>query len=205
MPDSIEIDLSEYFHPTKNIVTSNYGPRGRRFHHGIDLRVKVGDDIHAAFDGKIRVTGLDPRGYGKYVVIRHDNGLETLYGHLSTFKVVPNQVVKAGDVIGLGGNTGRSTGPHLHFELRLLGVALNPSQLIDFKNYVPYKDTYLVCKKTSFKELIAFQRVRYHIVRPGDTLSGIAKRYGVSVNRLCQLNRIGRNSIIRPKQRIRYT
>ena len=205
LPDSVLVDLSEYHHPTKNSVTSVFGPRGRRFHYGIDLRVAIGDDIYSAFNGKVRVTGLDPRGYGRYVVVRHDNGLETLYGHLSQIKVVPNQKVKAGDVIGLGGNTGRSTGPHLHFEFRYLGNAINPSKIIDFENYVPYNDTYLICKKSTFKDVLAYKAAKYHRVKSGDTLYAIARRYGTTVDRLCKLNNISRNSTLRPKQRIRYS
>lgn len=205
LDDSVKIDCSEYHHPIEGAITSNFGPRRSRFHYGIDLRVNVGDDIYAAFEGKVRVTSYDRYGYGYYVIIRHNNGLETLYGHLSQIKVVPNQNVKAGDVIGLAGNTGRSTGPHLHFETRYLGNAINPKNIIDFTNYVPYNDTYLICKKTSFKEIIDYKKAKYCTVKSGDTLSGIARRYGTTVDRLCKLNRISRNSILRPKQRIRYS
>ena len=98
--------------------------------------------MRVAFDGKIRLTKFERRGYGYYVVVRHTNGMETVYGHLSKFLVKPNQIVKAGDPIALGGNTGRSTGPHLHFETRYLGLAINPTELIDFENGVTIKDTY---------------------------------------------------------------
>jgi len=207
LPD-LQLDslLTTYNHPLDSgAVTSDFGPRKRRFHYGIDLRVSVGQDVYAAFDGKVRVTDCDKYGYGKFVVIRHSNGLETLYGHLSEILVEANQYVSAGDRIGLGGNTGRSTGPHLHFEFRYLGNAINPAKIIDFERNVPMFDQYLVSSKTSFKEILAYQAVKYHTVKKGDTLSSIAARYGTTVKRLCQLNGIKSTTTLRLKQRIRYS
>ncbi len=113
IPDTYTIDLTGFHMPTPSTkITSPFGPRWRRMHNGLDLKVNIGDTIVAAFDGKVRIVKYERRGYGKYVVIRHDNGLETIYGHLSKQLVEENQLVKAGEVIGLGGNTGRSTGSH---------------------------------------------------------------------------------------------
>ena len=150
IPEHHNIDVSEFVHPIKGRVTSNYGyrPRFRRMHKGIDLGLSVGDTIVAAFDGKIRIAKFERRGYGYYLVIRHDNGLETVYGHLSRFLVKPNQYVKAGEPIALGGNTGRSTGAHLHFETRYLGIPINPAAIIDFENQVPHKDVFAFDKRT---------------------------------------------------------
>ena len=135
LPDTFRIDLRGFCMPTDSrVVTSNFGARWGRQHKGLDIKVYVGDTIRAAFSGKIRIVKYEPKGYGKYVVIRHHNGLETIYGHMSKHLVVENQEVKAGDPIGLGGNTGRSTGSHLHFETRLCGVALNPALMFDFHN-----------------------------------------------------------------------
>ena len=150
LPDSFRIDLRDFCMPTPSrVITSNFGPRWRRQHKGLDIKVYIGDTIRAAFSGKVRVVRYEGRGYGKYVVIRHPNGLETIYGHMSKQLVVENQEVNAGDPIGLGGNTGRSTGSHLHFETRLCGVALNPAIMFDFANqdvvsdfYVFHKDSY---------------------------------------------------------------
>jgi murein DD-endopeptidase MepM/ murein hydrolase activator NlpD len=207
LPDSFVINCSDFYPPTENKVTSEYGPRWGRFHAGIDLRVNVGDSIRSAFDGKVRITRIGQRkkGYGYYVVIRHNNGLETLYGHLSKILVKPDQVVKAGEVIALGGNTGRSTGPHLHFEVRFLGNALNPRKIIDFDNFVVYNDKYTITKKETFKELTAFLNnpARYYTVKSGDTLSRIAKNNRTTVNKICKLNRLKTTSTIRPGQRIR--
>lgn len=143
LPDSFRIDLRGFCMPTPSrVITSNFGARWGRQHKGLDIKVYIGDTIRAAFDGKVRVVKYEHRGYGKYVVIRHPNGLETIYGHMSKYLVAENQEVRAGDPIGLGGNTGRSTGSHLHFETRLCGVALNPAIMFDFVNQDVVADTY---------------------------------------------------------------
>ena len=135
LPDSVKIDLRGFCMPTPSRnVTSRYGyrPAFRRVHKGLDIKVYTGDTIVAAFDGKARVVRYDAGGYGYYVVLRHHNGLETIYGHLSKQLVTTNQEVKAGEPIGLGGNTGRSFGSHLHFETRVLGQPIDPELLFDF-------------------------------------------------------------------------
>lgn len=149
VPETKELDLTGYFPPVTGAVTSNYGYRRRfgRMHKGIDLRLSIGDTVCSAFDGVVRLTKFERRGYGYYVVIRHDNGMETVYGHLSKFLVKPNQRVRAGEAIALGGNTGRSTGPHLHFETRFMGIAINPSLLIDFEKHETFADNYTFKKK----------------------------------------------------------
>lgn len=134
IPEVYDINLRGFSMPTKSkVITSPYGKRWGRMHKGVDLKVYTGDTICAAFEGKVRIVNFEANGYGNYVVIRHSNGLETVYGHLSKHLVVANQKVKAGQPIGLGGNTGRSTGSHLHFETRLCGVALNPTLLFNFQ------------------------------------------------------------------------
>ena len=151
LPDSFRIDLRKFCMPTPSrVVTSNFGPRWRRQHKGLDIKVYIGDTIRAAFDGKVRVVKNQGyrKGYGKYIVIRHNNGLETIYGHLSDWLVQENQEVRAGDPIALGGNTGRSTGSHLHFETRLCGVALNPAIMFDFENQDIVSDFYTFRRDT---------------------------------------------------------
>lgn len=208
LPDSFNIDLTGFYMPTTNTkITSKFGPRRRRMHNGLDVKVYVGDSIHAAFDGRVRVVRYERRGYGNYVVIRHDNGLETVYGHLSKQLVKENDFVKAGDVIGLGGNTGRSTGSHLHFETRFLGVAINPALMFDFEKQDIVVDNYLFTrkgKKGSNSSMLASDgTIRYYKVKSGDTLSRIAARQGVTIDKLCQLNRITRKTILRPGQVLR--
>ena len=135
MPDHFKIDLRDFSMPTQSrVVTSNFGARWGRQHKGLDIKVYIGDTIRAAFSGKVRIVRYEARGYGNYIVIRHNNGLETIYGHLSKQLVRENDEVRAGDVIGLGGNTGRSTGSHLHFETRLCGEAINPALMFDFEH-----------------------------------------------------------------------
>ena len=135
LPDVYKINLQGFHMPTTSrTVTSGFGRRWGRMHKGLDIKVYIGDTIRAAFSGKVRIVRYEARGYGNYVVIRHNNGLETVYGHMSKQLVRENQMVRAGQPIGLGGNTGRSTGSHLHFETRLCGVALNPALLFDFPN-----------------------------------------------------------------------
>ncbi|MDR2470223.1 MAG: M23 family metallopeptidase, partial [Tannerella sp.] len=148
MPDTFSIDCSSFVLPVTGTlkVTSKYGIRRRRMHRGIDLKVYVGDTVCAAFDGRVRIKSYERRGYGHYLVIRHPNGLETVYGHLSKYLVSENDIVRAGQPIALGGNTGRSSGSHLHFETRFLGQALDPSHLIDFESGTPHNDFYVFRK-----------------------------------------------------------
>lgn len=150
IPDKKVINVRRHAMPVPGMVTSPYGFRKTfgRMHKGVDLKLRVGDTVRCAFDGKIRITKYEGKGYGYYVVIRHDNGLETVYGHLSKFLVKPNQLVKAGQPIALGGNTGHSTGPHLHFETRFMGLAINPEAIFDFTNKTVHTDTYTFNKNT---------------------------------------------------------
>ena len=161
LPDSFRISLRNFCMPTTSrVLTSNFGHRWGRQHKGLDIKVYIGDTIRAAFDGKVRVVRYEGRGYGKYVVIRHDNGLETYYAHMSKQLVVEDQEVRAGDPIGLGGNTGRSTGSHLHFETRLCGVALNPALMFDFRNQDVVDDYYTYRKATYQRESQLATRLR---------------------------------------------
>lgn len=209
-PDSCEIDCSSFVIPIDCDlrVTSPYGVRRRRMHRGIDLKVQVGDTIRAAFAGKVRVRNYERRGYGNYLIIRHPNGLETIYGHLSKFIVDENDVVRAGQPIALGGNTGRSTGSHLHFETRFLGVDINPVELIDFENGVPHKDIYVfrnvkINGKKSNIYTSSDDQLVYHRVKSGDTLGKIARMYGTTISELCRLNGLKSTSTLRIGQSIR--
>jgi hypothetical protein len=127
-----EEESNDFSIPVKGVVTSHYGYRSGRYHNGIDLALKIGDTVYAAFSGKIRYAKYNDGGFGNLVIIRHNNGLETFYAHLSKHLVVPNQDIKFGEPIGLGGNTGRSFGPHLHFEVRFYDSPMNPEEIIDF-------------------------------------------------------------------------
>lgn len=211
VPDSYTFDLTGFCMPTSNTrITDIFGyrPRRRRVHNGLDIKVLVGDTIRAAFDGKVRIVKNQGRrrGYGQYIVIRHDNGLETVYGHLSKQLVSEEQLVKAGDVIGLGGNTGRSTGSHLHFETRFLGIPIDPALMFDFEKQDIVADSYTFHKgktKATTARAVAAGEGLFYKVKKGDTLGRIAARQGVSIDQLCKLNRITRKTILRPGQVLR--
>lgn len=222
LPKSLVIDLVDstngYHTPYKpSPIRSRYGPRRGRAHQGVDLALKAGEPIYATFSGRVRISQYNRGGYGNLVVIRHDNGLETYYGHLSERMVEPNQWVEAGQVIGLGGSTGRSTGPHLHFETRYYGQSFDPERLIDFKSGTLCRETFLL-KRSYFsiysrasqdfedeianeeqdkKEQAEREAMRYHKIRSGDTLGAIARKYGTTVGNICRLNGIKSTTILR--------
>jgi murein DD-endopeptidase MepM/ murein hydrolase activator NlpD len=202
-PDTTIIDLKGYVHPIAGRITSNFGWRRWKWHYGIDLKLNVGDTLRSSFDGMVRIAKRS-RSFGNFVVIRHNNGLETIYGHMARLMVSPNQSVKAGDVIGLGGNTGRSTGPHLHYEIRYMGNSINPNDIVNFDSCKLKIDTLKLCQN-HFAYLTEIRKIRFHVVRSGDTLWKISRRYGVSIPELCRLNKISRKKILRLGQRIRYT
>ena len=238
LPEHFRINLRHFCMPTPSrVVTSNFGYRASfgRQHKGMDIKVYVGDTIRAAFSGKVRIVRYEGGGYGKYIVIRHNNGLETIYGHLSKQLVSENDEVKAGDVIGLGGNTGRSTGSHLHFETRLCGVALNPALLFDFRNQDVTGDYYDFNRDSYERESADANAERgkignggytreevnggevgrynasaggeklYHKVKYGETLNSIAEKRGVSVDQICRLNGYKKDKKLTPGQIIRYS
>ena len=223
MPKSVVIDLvdslTSYHCPYQGSVhpRGKYGPRRRRQHQGVDLPLKMGDPVYATFCGRVRISEYNKGGYGNLVIIRHDNGLETYYGHLSERMVEPDQWVEAGQIIGLGGSTGRSTGPHLHFETRYYGQSFDPERLIDFKNGTLSRETFLL-KKSFFsiysnagqdfedeianeeldkKEAAEKAAMQYHRIKSGDTLGAIARRYGTTVTNICRLNGIKSTTILR--------
>jgi len=204
LKEDVHIPMAGFVLPAPGYVTSSYGWRRYRMHKGTDIKVQVGDSIRSAWDGQVRIVGWDPRGYGYFVVIRHDNGLETVYGHLSRPLVDEYERVKAGYVIGLGGNTGRSTGSHLHLEMRYLGEAIDPAKIIDFTTgQLRNKEEYVIGIKSMKQARAEAAAMKYHKVRSGDTLSGIAKKYGTSVKALCRLNNIKETKILQIGQKLR--
>ena len=235
IPDTFRIDLRRFSMPTTSRqITSRFGyrPRFRRQHKGLDIKVYIGDTIRSAFDGKVRIVRYEARGYGQYVVIRHPNGLETIYGHLSKQLVGENEEVKAGTPIGLGGNTGRSTGSHLHFETRILGQAIDPELLFNFPAQDVTSDYYVYYSPRSSRnsaiedysgigedEMIddddhnhapakslasTSTRVRYHKVGKGETLYSISRKLGMSVDQLRRQNGLTAKSKLRQGQILKY-
>ncbi|MCF0190256.1 MAG: peptidoglycan DD-metalloendopeptidase family protein [Marinilabiliaceae bacterium] len=220
LPDVVDLLLADsihaYHYPITGPVRSNYHFRRKRPHRGTDVPLHIGDPVYAAFDGKVRVV-MKPKqtgGYGNLVVVRHANGLETYYGHLSKHNVEENDIVSAGDIIGYGGNTGRSTGPHLHFEARYMGQAFDPERIIDF-NTGELRDSLFTLHKHYFsiyshygqtdQESIEASKRKVHRIKSGDTLGALARKYGTTVANICKLNgfsskktlRVGQNVIVR--------
>lgn len=234
LPDKITLWLvdssSEYCCPYKTKVYSKFGVRHRRRHQGVDLPLTKGDPIAAAFDGKVRISKWS-RGYGNVVVIRHPNGLETFYGHLSERKVERGDWVEAGQIIGLGGSTGRSTGPHLHFETRYRGYAFDPEWLIDFetgtlrhgvfnlrKKYLSSASRYVPESEEEEEEILIAEgedraeaerraaeeaAMKFHTIKSGDTLGAIARKYGTTVSQICKWNNITPKTTLRIGRKLR--
>lgn len=205
--DTIHLNWVDHKHgsfnmPIEGELRSHFGWRRYRYHYGVDLKLTTGDTVYAAFDGKVRYARYNGGGYGNLVVLRHYNGTETYYAHLSKFLTDTNTYVRAGDPIGLGGSTGRSTGPHLHFEIRYLGNAINPEDVINFETgELVSPDMEIHSDVFAYKKEMRARR--YHKVRSGDTLSALARKYHTSVNSICRLNGISRNSVIRIGQNLR--
>ena len=199
-----------------SFLTSEFGRRGNRWHYGVDLELDMGDSIQAVWDGIVRLTNWDGGGYGNYVLVRHYNGLETLYGHLSDIRCTVGQIVQAGDLLAKGGSTGRSSGPHLHFEIRYQGIPLNPMEVFDFNGHQIKASNFSISPET-FDYLgrrsksterghygsSKTRKVYYHSVRRGDTLSSISDKYGVPVSTLRKLNGMGRSSGLQAGKRLR--
>ena len=221
---------SRFCCPRQVKVFSPFGWRRRRNHTGVDLPLPTGTPVYAAFDGRVRVSMYN-RGYGNVVVVRHASGLETTYAHLKERNVQSGDYVSAGDVIGLGGSTGRSTGPHLHFETRYEGYAFDPQWLIDFETgtlrhgYFVLKRKYLSntsryypesedeeeeIYKAEEQDRAEAERIakemaaaQYHTVKSGDTLYGLAAKYHTTVGAICKLNGISASTPLKIGKKLR--
>ncbi|WP_295097810.1 M23 family metallopeptidase [uncultured Fibrobacter sp.] len=202
------LDFSGAHFPTIHgtLLNSPYGIRKHRLHRGVDLHLHIGDSVVAAYPGKVVVSKYNRRGYGNYVMIEHANGTRTLYGHLQKRLVEVGDIVEGGQLIGKGGNTGRSSGPHLHFEIRYGEVNIDPATVFDFEKgeLLPNTDRYALAPAIDSHNAIQAElsKHRFHRVRPGDTLGKIAQMYGTTVEKLCKLNKITRTSILRIGQNI---
>ncbi len=221
---------SVFVSPNQTKVFSKFGYRHGRQHQGVDLPLKTGTPVYAAFDGRVRVSEYH-RGYGNLIILRHENGLETFYAHLSKMEAQRDDWVEAGQEIGLAGATGRASGSHLHYEVRYLGYAIDPEWIIDFSNGDLRHQVFTFKKQhldPNFKyepesddeeELIALadeedrleaerleaerKAAQYYTVKSGDTLSRIAVRYHTTINAICKLNNISAKSTLRVGQRLR--
>lgn len=191
-------ERGEYFHPFDGPVTSGFGWRDSTQHNGIDIDLNKGDKVAAAFDGMVRIAKRCG-GFGNVVIIRHYNGLETVYGHLSKIKVKPGQVIIAGQIIGLGGSTGHSTGSHLHFEVRFKGVPINPKYLISFTDEKLLADE-ITIKKTRWGIAAYPTKDKLYKVEKGDTVFEIAKRYATTTTSIKEINGLTGRVRLKPGQ-----
>lgn len=212
--------------PNKGPITSEFGWRRRRPHYGTDINLETGDTVVAAFDGRVRISKFNNGGYGNVVVIRHNNGLETVYAHLSKLLVEPGQEVTSGTVIGLGGNTGHSYGSHLHFEVRFLGKPIDTEDLVDYQKG-EVKNSALVLYKEDFANKYDLRSIHAHsktskthtasksqvsaksskgksiTVKEGDTLGKIAKRNHTTISAICKKNGIKQSKVLRAGMRLK--
>ena len=226
--DSVSICLTDigqdFVIPFNGMITSQFGWRKRRPHYGTDIDLETGDTVVSAFDGMVRISKSNVRGYGNVVIIRHDNGLETVYAHLSKLLVDPGQKIRAGEILGLGGNTGRSYGAHLHFEIRYLGQALDTEDFIDFttgklksyefvlrKSDVDTKYDLRALHHRHRRDVGAVSYVkakngttyRIYKVRPGDNLGKIAQKCHTTVKAICKKNGIKPTKILQIGQKLK--
>lgn len=226
--DSVEICLTNPYDcgftlPFKGNLTSLFGWRKYRPHYGTDIDLETGQEVVACFDGMVRVARYY-KGYGNCVIIRHNNGLETVYAHLSKLLVESGQPVESGKVIGLGGNTGHSYGSHLHFEIRYLGQAIDAQDVIDFERGALVAESFMLRKNDvenkydlrathnryrrdlglaygNFKDKNGSYKI--YRVRKGDNLSRIAKRNRTTVKSICRKNGIKATTILRPGRKLK--
>jgi LysM repeat protein len=174
-----DTNTGKFIIPNGGYMTSRFGSRWGSSHNGVDIALKTGEPVRAAWNGTVRYSKLNGGGYGNIVVIRHNNGLETYYAHLSRLLVKPNQKVTAGDTIGLGGNTGYSFGAHLHFEIRYFDAPINPEYLIDFSSNKVVNDNVLICKnlfKTGWKNNLEIEYPvdKEYEFEPVEMVAGVA-------------------------------
>jgi len=196
--------------PCTGGITSNFGMRRGRMHYGVDLDLETGDTVRAVFSGMVRISKYN-KTFGHVVVVRHYNGLETVYAHLSKRSVQPGDLVEGGGLLGLGGNTGRSYGSHLHFEVRFLDQPIDPALLFDLEHgslrtleYDIHKGNFASMAAAKVAAQKSQGTRKYHVVRRGDTLYALSRRYGVRVSDLCRINGISERSTLSIGQRVRY-
>lgn len=223
-PLQLQFKDSTYYAPIgkDKVITSRYGWRHGRAHKGIDIDLVTGDSLFAMFDGIVRMSRYT-KGHGKTVVLRHYNGLETVYAHLSKYGVKENDSIVRGQYLGKGGVSGNARGSHLHLVINYKGVSINPEYLFEFDkhNTIRSKELWVTKKWTrpivhnsrrqsdiiplhSEEEALAslIKQKSIYVVKPGDTLSRISKRNNVSIAALCRTNTIRRNSVLRIGQKL---
>ncbi|WP_299113684.1 M23 family metallopeptidase [uncultured Winogradskyella sp.] len=223
-PLHITFSDSSYSSPVqhKKVITSRYGWRRGRPHKGIDIDLVTGDSVVSMLDGIVRFARYS-RGHGKTVVVRHYNGIETTYAHLSHIAVKANDTISKGQYLGKGGNTGRSTGSHLHLVTSYKGEYIHPEYLFNFDetNRIRSQNIWVTRKwtrpsyhssrglakltlfETKEAALASLEKQRkVYVVRKGDTLSRISRRNKTSIAAICRTNKIKKTSTLRIGQKL---
>ncbi|MCQ2092311.1 MAG: peptidoglycan DD-metalloendopeptidase family protein [Fibrobacter sp.] len=186
---------------------SPYGIRDHRLHRGVDIHVEKGEPMLAAYPGRVSVSKYNKGGYGHYVVVDHEDGLQTLYGHLAERLVRVGDVVFPGDIVGLAGNTGRSSGAHLHFEIRYKDININPATVINFPKWELQPGVERMSKKKIVSAHYNIQnklkKENFYIVKAGDTLKDVANYFYISEDAVCRINGLKKDQPLRVGQRLK--
>ena len=204
-PDSIRDTVIILTHSDRPFTLPYYGKLFRGFtytHKGLDIKLNRGDTVLSAFDGVVRYAKYNRGGFGNLVIIRHYNGLETYYAHLSKMLVKVNQVIRSGDPIAMGGSTGRSRGPHLHFEVRYKDIPLDPMRMIDYDNKKLIANTFPVTKRVFYPN-DHVENALVVKIKNGDTLGKLARKYNTSIKEICAMNKIRPNTTLRVGRSLR--
>ena len=185
---------------------SRYGVRDHRLHRGVDVSIIRDEPVVAAFPGTVVVSKYNQGGYGHYVMVEHENGLSTLYGHLSERLVKVGEKVYPGDIVGLAGNTGKSSGAHLHFEIRYGEINIDPETIVDFPNWELKPGVEHVPKKKIINAHYNMQRKlkkeNHYTVKKGDTQGKVAAWFNISVDALCRINNLKPGAPLKVGQRL---
>lgn len=193
----VDTTTSDQVCPIKGKVISHFGYRGRQKHTGTDIKLQKGDTVRAALCGKV-TKASSYFGYGNLVTIKHLNNIETYYSHLSKCLVSAGDSVKTGDIVGLGGRTGRASTNHLHFEVRVKNKPQNAENYFDFSNNIVKKSLLskapeLLVKniKSDNKNIVETTAIDgFVVIHKGDTLYDLARRNGTTVKNLMELNNL---------------
>lgn len=189
------------------LVGSPYGIRSHRLHRGVDVNVIKDEPVVAAYPGIVTMSRYNKGGYGNYVLIKHPNGIETLYAHLSKRLLKVGDEVFPGDIVGLAGNSGRSSAAHLHFEIRYGEVNIDPCTIIDFPHWCLKDgvDQFSMKKATAAHRKIQakLRDNNYYIVKKGDSQGDVANWFNISIESLCRINNLKPGAPLKAGQKLR--
>ena len=189
------------------LIGSPYGIRSHRLHRGVDVNVIKDEPVVAAYPGEVTMSRYNKGGYGHYVLIKHPNGIETLYAHLSKRLLSVGDKVFPGDIVGLAGNSGRSSAAHLHFEIRFGEVNIDPTTVIDFPHWSlkPGVNNFSMKKARNDHRKIQAQlrNNNYYVVQAGDSQGDVANWFNISIESLCRINKLTPGAPLKAGQKLR--